>query len=272
MVPANRRGFHFDNCKRNELLESKGSITAKFTKTGTTIVGLIYKDGVILGADTRATEGPIVADKNCEKLHRLTENMYCAGAGTAADTEYTTNMIASKLELHRLNTNRQPRVVTAASMLSQHLFQYQGHIGANLILGGYDINGPQLISVMPHGSTDKLPYMTLGSGMLAAMAVFETKWKPNMERDDAIALVTEAVSAGIFNDLGSGSNVDVVVITKDRTDYLRNHSKPNQRVPKQTSYKYPPGSVSVIRKEVRYHSNANQSPAAVVPEVVMSES
>ena len=49
--------------------------------TGTTICGLVYKDGVILGADTRATGGNIVANKNCEKLHNLTENIYCAGAG-----------------------------------------------------------------------------------------------------------------------------------------------------------------------------------------------
>lgn len=47
----------------------------KATKTGTTIVGIIYKDGVILGADTRATEGDIVADKNCEKIHYLADNI-----------------------------------------------------------------------------------------------------------------------------------------------------------------------------------------------------
>lgn len=47
----------------------------KATKTGTTIVGIVYKDGVVLGADTRATEGNIVADKNCEKIHYLAKNI-----------------------------------------------------------------------------------------------------------------------------------------------------------------------------------------------------
>lgn len=40
------------------------------TSTGTTIVGCMFNDGIVLGADTRATEGPIVADKNCEKVRR----------------------------------------------------------------------------------------------------------------------------------------------------------------------------------------------------------
>jgi 20S proteasome subunit beta 2 len=76
-----------------------------------------------LGADTRATEGPIVADKNCEKIHYIAPNIYCCGAGTAADTEFTTNLISSQLELHRLSTGRSGRVVTAMTMLKQMLFR-----------------------------------------------------------------------------------------------------------------------------------------------------
>jgi len=41
-----------------------------------------------LAADTRATAGSMVADKNCEKLHKLAPNIYCAGAGTAAGLLY----------------------------------------------------------------------------------------------------------------------------------------------------------------------------------------
>lgn len=82
-------GFSFENFKRNELLTSSLQKTMPaFTKTGTTIVGVLCKDGVVLGADTRATSGPIVEDKNCEKIDYLAPNMYCCGAGTAADTFY----------------------------------------------------------------------------------------------------------------------------------------------------------------------------------------
>jgi len=79
-----RGGFQFDNVQRNALLERLGMQAPKAVKTGTTIAGIIFKDGVMLGADTRATEGPIVADKNCEKIHYIADNIYCCGAGTAA--------------------------------------------------------------------------------------------------------------------------------------------------------------------------------------------
>jgi 20S proteasome subunit beta 2 len=83
--PASK-GFSFANHARNQMLLSQGCTPPRATSTGTTIVGLIYNDGVVLGADTRATEGPIVADKNCEKIHYLAPNMLnCLIQGTAVE-------------------------------------------------------------------------------------------------------------------------------------------------------------------------------------------
>lgn len=61
-------GFSFENVLRNTSLANKNLGLPKATSTGTTIVGCLYENGIVLGADTRATEGPIVADKNCEKV------------------------------------------------------------------------------------------------------------------------------------------------------------------------------------------------------------
>merc|ERR1711970_1166952 len=89
-LQQNLGGFNFENCRRNAFMEENGMKMPTFRKTGTTIVGCVYKDGVVLGADTRAT-----------------------GDTTAADTEQTTGMVESQLELHRMSTGRQSRVATA---------------------------------------------------------------------------------------------------------------------------------------------------------------
>lgn len=62
---------NIDPYNRNNFLTERGLPLPKATSTGTTIVGCIFKDGIVLGADTRATEGEIVADKNCEKVWTL---------------------------------------------------------------------------------------------------------------------------------------------------------------------------------------------------------
>ncbi|OXB67072.1 hypothetical protein ASZ78_005645 [Callipepla squamata] len=263
-------GFSFENCARNSLLEAelgqKGQRLPAARKTGTTIAGVVFKDGVVLGADTRATEGMVVADKNCSKIHYISSNIYCfpspahrvlpvmasscCGAGTAADTEMTTQLIASNLELHALSTGRLPRVVTANRMLKQMLFRYQGYIGAALVLGGVDVTGPHLYSIYPHGSTDKLPYVTMGSGSLAAMAVFEDKYKPDMEEEEAKQLVRDAIAAGIYNDLGSGSNIDICVISKNKLDFLRPYDVANRKGERYGRYRCEKGTTAVLTEKV----------------------
>lgn len=243
-LPA--KGFSFENCKRNAFLELQGYTQPKTTKTGTTIAGVIYRDGVILGADSRATSGNIVADKNCMKLHYMAKKIYSAGAGTAADCDRVTKMMESQLALHELNTGREPRVCTVTRMLKQHLYRYQGHIGCAIIVGGVDCTGPHLYSIAPHGSSDKVPYVTMGSGSLAAVAVLETNWKPNMSLEDAKKLIRDAIAAGILNDMGSGSTVNMVVMTNKGSEVLTPYDIVCKKGERQGTYSHAPGTTAVL--------------------------
>lgn len=230
-------GFDFSNVNRNDFIQnvSKSSdgggnkvVLPMAMKTGTTIVGLTFKGGVVLGADTRATGDTEVCEKNCEKIHYIAPNIYCCGAGTAADTFQTTKLISSQLELLRANTKTQSRVIACCTLLKRMLFRYQGQVSAALVLGGCDVSGPHVYQIYPHGSTGKLPYTTMGSGSLAAMSVFETGWREGMDEAEAVELVKRAILAGIWNDLGSGSNVDTCVIRTDgTTESVRGAVKPN---------------------------------------------
>jgi 20S proteasome subunit beta 2 len=134
-----------------------------------------------------------------------------------------------------------PFHIRSLTSISRH----QGHVGAALILGGVDATGPHPFTIHPHGSTDKLPYVTMGSGSLAAMTVFEAQWKPNLTVCEIVLRPRSQLTrhqserkpsiSCIFNDLGSGSNgnVDACVIIATKTDMLRNFVKPNERVTKE---------------------------------------
>lgn len=275
-------GFSFDLQARNAMLVKQlgggANVLPTAWKTGTTIVGIVYKDGVVLGADTRATGGSEVVDKNCEKIHYLAPNIWCCGAGTAADTEKTTELIASNLELLRLSTGTQSRVVTSLTMLKRMLYRYQGNVSAALVLGGVDVHGPHLYSIHPHGSTQRLPYTTMGSGSLAAMAVFESKFVEDMEEGPAIDLVRDAIRAGIFNDLGSGSNVDITVIRKDNISQFRTYENAagdanayKAQFARPNKLDFPPGATCVIEESFVPHKK-KQTPVIPVPEQSSSSS
>lgn len=244
-------GFSFENVRRNLDLENQGYKPPKTLKTGTTLAGVVFKDGVVLGADTRATEGSIVADKRCRKIHYMAPNIMCCGAGTSADTEATTNMVSAQLSLHRLESGKQTRVVEALTLLQEYLYKYQGHVSAALVLGGVDVEGPFLATIAPHGSTDRLPFVTMGSGSIAAMAQLEAGYRDGMNAEEAKQLVAQAIRKGIFNDPFSGTQVDLCVITKEKTELLIGFDKPNIRTYPKQQISLPPGTTPVAREEIR---------------------
>lgn len=194
----------------------------------------------------------------------------CAGAGTAADLEMTTLQMSSQLELHRLNTGRTVKVATANRLLKQMLFRYQvfhldfgdskcirligwlqqGHISAALVLGGIDSSGPHVTCIYPHGSTDSVPFVAMGSGSLAAMAFLEAGWKPDLELEEAKTLMRNAIAGGVFNDLMSGSHVDLCVITRDKAEVIRPFDVANVKGERQGSYRYPKGTSTVVSTKV----------------------
>merc|ERR1712096_261695 len=172
----------------------------------------------------------------------------------------------SQMELHRMATGTQPRVCTVVKRLSKMLFRYQGYVGCALVLGGVDCTGPHLYQIYPHGSTDMLPFTTMGSGSLAAMAILESEYKPDMTIEEGTALVSKAIRAGIFNDLGSGGNVDVCVIQKEGGNILRNYEKPNERKFKADYAGFKKGVTPVISESITQLCNVEE----VCRDVVMS--
>jgi 20S proteasome subunit beta 2 len=215
---------------RNNIVEKQGSVLPKQIKTGTTIVGCVFNGGVCLAADTRATSGETVSIKTTEKLHYLAPNIWVAGAGTAADCQFVSHSLSCQLELLRFKTRQENRLETARTLVTEHLFRYGGFIGAYLIFAGVDCTGPQLISVSADGASHSFPFTTMGSGSLAAMTVFETQFQDNMTKEQAIEVCANAIQAGIVNDMGSGSNVDVVTITREEgAQYQRGYRKFNAK-------------------------------------------
>lgn len=237
-----------------------------FKKTGTTIAGCVCRGHVILAADTRATQNTIVADKVAQKLHPLAQNAWCAGAGTSADLEMTTRLCLYTLALDQLKYNSIgndedtiPDLVATfttpakqeennslligkvslgriCSFLQDRLWKGQGNLGVNLILGCVDQGEAHLRALHPHGSMDvDLPFAALGSGGLAAMSIMECGYNQNLTVSEAKELVQSAIIAGIQNDLGSGSQVDICIILPDGTSQMTRCVVPS-RVLKELDY------------------------------------
>lgn len=247
--------FDFSNCARNMALEAMGVKPPTMRSTGTTIVATVFKDGLVMGADSRATAGNIIADKHCRKVHKITDSIFACGAGTAADLDQVTKMLSAQLRLLELNTGRKARVVTALRRAKQHLYSYMGYVGAYLLIGGIDPTGPHLYQCSANGYTQSKPFASEGSGSYAATTILERDFKPDMTQEEAVALVRHALEAGMHGDNASGNSLNFVIITPEGTVF-KGPEVPSfctRPEPIELDYKFKHGSTNVLKqKEIKY--------------------
>jgi len=186
----------------------------KKRKTGTTTVGVVCGDAVILAADRKATMGYLVANKDALKIMELDEHISMTIAGLEGDGQALKRYISAELKLYRLKHEKRINVGAAASLVANILYSRRFYpYYVQLVLGGYDTK-PKLFSLDAAGAvSDEKEYFSTGSGSPFALGVLEDGYRKGMTLEQAKKLAARAVYAATKRDIASGgSGIDMVVI------------------------------------------------------------
>ena len=198
----------------------------KLVKTGTTTVGIVCSDGIVLAADKRSSAGYLVANRKQTKLVKIADNMAVTQAGLVSDAQLLSKVIKAEIKLKDIQTGRKTTVKETANLLAGLLYQnirrmsmVPGIVG--FILGGFDEEGPGLYELGVDGSVTKFDeFASDGSGSVFAIGVLETLYQPGISVDDGIKLVVKAINASLKRDLATGNGIDVLKITKDGVQHV----------------------------------------------------
>ncbi|MFH0956266.1 MAG: archaeal proteasome endopeptidase complex subunit beta [Candidatus Aenigmatarchaeota archaeon] len=187
----------------------------KHMKTGTTTVGIIAKDAVILAAERKATMGYLVASQDAEKIHQLDDKLGVTIAGVVGDAQAIIRYIKAELKLYSLQEGKNMSIESSSTLMANILYsrRYYPYI-VQLVVAGYDTK-PELYTLSPDGSVMPEKYFSTGSGSPVAFGVLENEFKEGISADEAVRLAVRAVRAATKRDIASGgSGIDAVVISK----------------------------------------------------------
>lgn len=190
-------------------------------KTGTTTVGVVAKDCVVLAADKRATAGHMIAGKKVDKVLPVSNNMAVTTAGSVSDIQLLVKLIKAELNLRELRNNRENNAKEAANLLAGIVYGSIRKFSAipgivHFLFAGYDEKGSHLYDIYPDGSITEIDdFVTSGSGGSFAFGVFDAQYKKDMKEEDAVKLVVTAINSALQRDSASGDGIDVVVINKN---------------------------------------------------------
>jgi len=182
---------------------------------GTTTIGVVCKDGVILGTDTRATMGTYIASKRAKKVYQITDNLAMTIAGGVAVAQKVVEILKVNSRLYELEKNRLMPVQSAARLVSNLLFQNR-EVGMPLpmqaLVGGFDETGPHVFNLDPYGSLIEEKMVSTGSGSPFAYGVLEAEFSEDSSVQEMLPVVVRAVDAAMKRDVNSGDSFDVAVI------------------------------------------------------------
>jgi len=188
-------------------------------KTGTTTIGIAFKDGVILAAEKKSTMGYLVASKETEKIYNLSDYIAMTIAGASGDAQTLVRYMRAEIKLFEIQNQRKITVKGSATLLANILhggrWTFLPYM-VQLIIAGHS-DGPHIFSLDAIGAIEEEKrFFSTGSGSPMALGVLEDTFNEDLSADAAAELAVRAIRAAVERDIGSGGKaIDVVTITKD---------------------------------------------------------
>jgi proteasome beta subunit len=191
-------------------------------KSGTTIIGIVCKDGIVMASDRRATAGNLIAMKNAKKAVQINDYLVIAGTGNMSDIEMQKKVAAAQLKLKELKSKKRPTVRESANLIGMMTYQnirqpamIPSIVGT--IVGGLNVDGTaELYTIEPSGTAVEVEDYdaNFGSGMPYVLGLLERQYKKDLTVKEGVELAIEALKSSTQRDAGSGNGIDVFTITK----------------------------------------------------------
>ncbi len=184
-------------------------------KKGTTTLGIVCKDSVIMGTEHRATMGTLIAHKTTKKLFKIDDNLGLTVAGLVGDAQVLARYLSAEVELYKLKRSTRISVKAASTLMANILsgrryFPYW----VALVIGGMDQEGGHVYSLDAAGGAIEDTYVTTGSGSPYVYGVLEDQYKEGLSTSDAVDIAIRALTAAMKRDSASGDGIDLAVINK----------------------------------------------------------
>ena len=199
-------------------------LTNNILQTGTSLVGIVCKDGIVMGADRRVTAGGrIVMSKDTQKVKQINSYLVISSTGNAADALLSEKVIAAELKLKELRTKSRPTIEEAANLIGIMLYRniripsmVPSIVG--ILVAGFNEDGTtELYTIEPAGGVYKVKDYdaNFSSGMPYILGLLEREYAPDIIVKDGIEIAKNALKSSTQRDTASGNGLDVFTITKD---------------------------------------------------------
>lgn len=191
-------------------------MSEKDLKKGTTTLGLVCKDGIVMATEMRATMGNLIGHKTTQKLFKISDNMALTVAGLVGDAQMLARWLSAEVKLYELKTGTSMSLL-ASSTLMANIMNGRRYMPfwVQLLLGGIDSEGGHIYSLDAAGGSIPDKFQTTGSGSPFVYGVLEDRFTENLSVKQGKVLGVRALTAAMKRDSASGDGISMCVINSN---------------------------------------------------------
>lgn len=185
------------------------------TLKGTTTVGLVCSDGVVLIADKRASMGSFIASKRAKKTFNINDSVGATVAGSVGDADALMRLIQAEAALYEMNNKKKMTAQAVASLMANilHGSKYFPYL-VQLIIAGFNKDKPALYTLDPVGGLTEEMMAATGSGSPMAYGVLEQRYSEEKTIEENLPISIRALNSAMQRDSATGDGISLVTITK----------------------------------------------------------
>ena len=192
----------------------------KTVRQGSTAIGIVCKDGVLLVTDKRIVDKLVVAE-TIEKIWKIDDHIGATASGIISDARVLIERAQVKAQQHRVTFDTPIDVLSIVkdiAALKQICTQSAGlrPFGVSTIIAGIDLEGPRLYETDPTGIYFQYKATVIGEGEPEIDEILNKEYKEDMTIEEARELAIRAVKTAGKRDVYTGERkIQVVTITKE---------------------------------------------------------
>ncbi len=178
---------------------------------------MVFKDGVVLGADKRFAYGNFILSRSSKKVFLISNNVGAACAGMISDMQVLVKRVSAEVKLRELEIKRPVSPNSVAKFMSAVMFSERLYpLLTQVIIGGVD-GSPSVYVLDPLGSIIPDDYATVGSGTEIAIGIIESEYEKDMDEASTVKLALKALKSAMQRDAASGDGIDLLIIKANET-------------------------------------------------------
>jgi len=184
---------------------------------GTTTVGMVCTDGIVLASEKRATMEHFIASKDAKKIYKIDDFIGMTTAGAVGDAQRIVRWLSVEVNLYKVRTGTSMTINALSTLLANILNdnRYFPFI-TQFLVGGMDRGGSRIFSIDPYGGMiEEKKVTSTGSGSPIAYGVLESGYRGDISMEEGVKLAVRAISAAMRRDSASGESIEAVKIGKE---------------------------------------------------------